>query len=51
LYASPVDWLLMADIGEVLKKIVAAEKFPDYHIPFAMLPFRPDANGTALHLL
>jgi hypothetical protein len=28
-----VDWLLMADIGEVLKKIVDAEKFPDYQIP------------------
>jgi hypothetical protein len=28
-----VDWLLMSDIGEVLKKIVDAEKFPDYRIP------------------
>ena len=28
-----VDWLLMSDIGEVLKKIVDAEKFPDYQIP------------------
>jgi hypothetical protein len=28
-----VDWLLMSDIGEVLKKIVDAEKFPDYAIP------------------
>ena len=27
-----VDWLLMSDIGEVLKKIVDAEKFPDYQI-------------------
>src|SRR5215510_7602023 len=25
-----VDWLLISDIGEVLKKIVDAEKFPDY---------------------
>jgi hypothetical protein len=25
-----VDWLLMSDIGEVLKRIVDAEKFPDY---------------------
>jgi hypothetical protein len=28
-----VDWLLMSDIGEVLKKIVDAEKFPDYAVP------------------
>ena len=28
-----VDWLLMSDLGEVLKKIVDAEKFPDYAIP------------------
>ena len=28
-----VDWLLMLDIGEVLKKIVDAEKFPDYALP------------------
>ena len=28
-----VDWLLMSDLGEVLKKIVDAEKFPDYSIP------------------
>jgi hypothetical protein len=28
-----VDWLLMSDIGEVLKKIVDAEKFPDYRMP------------------
>ena len=28
-----VDWLLMSDIGEVLKKIVDAEKFPDYQMP------------------
>jgi hypothetical protein len=28
-----VDWLLMSDIGEVLKKIVDAEKFPDYQVP------------------
>jgi hypothetical protein len=28
-----VDWLLMSDIGEVLKKIVDAEKFPDYAMP------------------
>jgi len=25
-----VDWLLMSDIGEVLKKIVGSEVFPDY---------------------
>jgi hypothetical protein len=25
-----VDWLLMSDIGEVLKKIVDSEAFPDY---------------------
>ena len=28
-----VDWLLMSDLGEVIKKIVDAEKFPDYAIP------------------
>jgi hypothetical protein len=28
-----VDWLLMSDIGEVIKKIVDAEAFPDYAIP------------------
>ena len=28
-----VDWLLMSDIGEVLKKIVDVEKFPDYAMP------------------
>jgi hypothetical protein len=28
-----VDWLLMSDIGEVIKKIVDSEKFPDYQIP------------------
>ena len=28
-----VDWLLMSDIGEVLKKIMDAEKFPDYALP------------------
>src|SRR5215510_12182324 len=28
-----VDWLLISDIGEVLKKIVDAEKFPDYARP------------------
>lgn len=28
-----VDWLLMSDIGEVLKKIVDAEAFPDYAMP------------------
>jgi hypothetical protein len=28
-----VDWLLMSDLGEVLKKIVDAEKFPDYAMP------------------
>ena len=28
-----VHWLLMSDIGEVLKKIVDAEAFPDYAIP------------------
>lgn len=28
-----VDWLLMSDLGEVMKKIVDAEKFPDYAIP------------------
>jgi hypothetical protein len=25
-----VDWLLISDIGEVLKKIVGSEAFPDY---------------------
>jgi hypothetical protein len=25
-----VDWLLMSDIGEVIKRIVDAEAFPDY---------------------
>jgi len=28
-----VDWLLMSDLGEVMKKIVDAEKFPDYQLP------------------
>jgi len=28
-----VDWLLMSDLGEVIKKIVDAEKFPDYAMP------------------
>ena len=28
-----VDWLLMSDIGEVIKKIMDSEKFPDYQIP------------------
>jgi hypothetical protein len=28
-----VDWLLMSNIGEVIKKIVDAEAFPDYQIP------------------
>jgi hypothetical protein len=28
-----VDWLLMSDIGEVLKRIVDAQAFPDYQIP------------------
>ena len=28
-----VDWLLMSDIGEVLKKIVDSEAFPDYAMP------------------
>jgi hypothetical protein len=27
-----VDWLLRSDIGEVLKKIVDEEAFPDYQI-------------------
>jgi hypothetical protein len=27
-----VDWLLMSDIGEVIKKIVDSEKFPDYAV-------------------
>ena len=28
-----VDWLLQSDIGEVIKKIVDQETFPDYQIP------------------
>ena len=28
-----VDWLLRSDIGEVIKKIMDSEKFPDYAIP------------------
>jgi hypothetical protein len=28
-----VDWLLMSDLGEVIGKIMNAEKFPDYQIP------------------
>jgi hypothetical protein len=28
-----VDWLLMSDIGEVIKKIVDSNSFPDYAIP------------------
>jgi hypothetical protein len=28
-----VDWLLMSDIGEVLKRIVDSEAFPDYAMP------------------
>ena len=28
-----VDWLLMSDIGEVLKRIVDSEAFPDYAVP------------------
>ena len=28
-----VDWLLMSDIGEVLKRIVDGQSFPDYAIP------------------
>jgi hypothetical protein len=28
-----VDWLLMSDIGEVIKEIMDSEKFPDYQIP------------------
>jgi hypothetical protein len=28
-----VDWLLMSDIGEVIKKIMDSEKFPDYVMP------------------
>jgi hypothetical protein len=28
-----VDWLLMSDIGELLKKIMDSEAFPDYAIP------------------
>ena len=31
-----VDWLLMSDIGEVIKKIMDSEKFPDYQIPKKM---------------
>jgi hypothetical protein len=27
-----VDWLLMSDIGEVIKKIVDSNAFPDYAI-------------------
>jgi hypothetical protein len=27
-----IDWLLRSDIGEVLKKIVDSEKFPDHAI-------------------
>jgi hypothetical protein len=28
-----VDWLLRSDLGEVIKKIVDEEAFPDYRIP------------------
>jgi len=28
-----VDWLLMSDLGEVIKKIVDPRAFPDYAIP------------------
>ena len=28
-----VDWLLRSDIGEVIKKIVDEEAFPDYQLP------------------
>jgi hypothetical protein len=28
-----VDWLLMSDLGEVIKKIVDSDAFPDYAIP------------------
>jgi hypothetical protein len=28
-----VNWLLRSDIGQVIKEIVDAEKFPDYQIP------------------
>ena len=28
-----VDWLLRSDIGEVIKKIVDDEAFPDYAMP------------------
>jgi len=28
-----VDWLLQSDIGEVIKKIVDQEAFPDYKVP------------------
>ena len=28
-----VDWLLMSDIGEVLRRIVNPQAFPDYAIP------------------
>ena len=28
-----VDWLLMSDIGDVIKKIMDSEKFPDYQLP------------------
>jgi hypothetical protein len=27
-----VDWLLMSDIGEVIKRIVDSEAFPDYAV-------------------
>ena len=30
---APSPWLLMSDISEVIKKIMDAEKFPDYAIP------------------
>jgi hypothetical protein len=28
-----VDWLLMSDIGEVIKKIMDPQAFPDYAMP------------------
>jgi hypothetical protein len=28
-----VDWLLMSNIGEVIKKIVDSQAFPDYQVP------------------
>ena len=28
-----VDWLLMSDIGEVIKRIVDSQAFPDYQVP------------------